>query len=145
MSHNHLDWAKYQNRHSSKSIWNCSFTKMIVPYTFWAMPILIFSPVQMIITNPLNCSCDLQIFENSRPSTSNFESFSRSLEQFFSQLVRTILVTKYHFYISIDRRFVSIVPLKANLIIFSILWTIQNFEKWVWPSLKWKMISKIDT
>ena len=30
-----------------------------------------------------NCSSDLKIFENSRPSASNFKSFSQSLEQFF--------------------------------------------------------------
>ena len=31
----------------------------------------------------INCSSDLKTFENSRPSASNFKSFSRSLEQFF--------------------------------------------------------------
>ena len=31
----------------------------------------------------INCSSDLKIFSNSRPSASNFKSFSRSLEQFF--------------------------------------------------------------
>ena len=31
----------------------------------------------------INCSSDLKIFANSRPSASNFKSFSRSLEQFF--------------------------------------------------------------
>ena len=30
-----------------------------------------------------NCSSDLKFFANSRPSASNFKSFSRSLEQFF--------------------------------------------------------------
>ena len=30
----------------------------------------------------INCSSDLKNFENSRPSTSNFKSFSQSLEQF---------------------------------------------------------------
>ena len=30
-----------------------------------------------------NCSCDLKIFANSRPSASNFKTLSRSLEQFF--------------------------------------------------------------
>ena len=30
-----------------------------------------------------NCSSDLKIFANSRPSALNFKSFSRSLEQFF--------------------------------------------------------------
>ena len=32
----------------------------------------------------INCSIDLKIFENSRPSVSNFKSFSPSLEYFFS-------------------------------------------------------------
>ena len=31
----------------------------------------------------INCSSDLKIFANSRPSASNFKSFSQSLEQFF--------------------------------------------------------------
>ena len=31
----------------------------------------------------MNCTCDLKIFGNCRPSVSNFKSFSRSLEQFF--------------------------------------------------------------
>ena len=31
----------------------------------------------------INCSSDLKNFANSRPSASNFKSFSRSLEQFF--------------------------------------------------------------
>ena len=31
----------------------------------------------------MNCSSDLKHFSNSRPSASNFKSFSRSLEQFF--------------------------------------------------------------
>ena len=31
----------------------------------------------------MNCSSDLKIFANLRPSALNFKSFSRSLEQFF--------------------------------------------------------------
>ena len=31
----------------------------------------------------INCCSDLKIFANSRPSASNFKSFSRSIEQFF--------------------------------------------------------------
>ena len=34
-----------------------------------------------------NCSSDLKIFANSRPSASNFKSFSRSLEQFFLTVI----------------------------------------------------------
>ena len=42
------------------------YQKLLWPFTVW-----------------INCSSDLKIFENSWPSTSNFNSFSRSLEQFF--------------------------------------------------------------
>ena len=35
------------------------------------------------VTVQTNCSSDFRIFENSRPSASNFKSFSQSLEQFF--------------------------------------------------------------
>ena len=42
------------------------YQKLFWPFTVW-----------------INCSSDLKIFANSRPSASNFKSFSRSLEQFF--------------------------------------------------------------
>ena len=42
------------------------YQKLFWPYTVW-----------------INCSSDLKNFANSRPSVSNFKSFSRSLEQFF--------------------------------------------------------------
>ena len=42
------------------------FQKLFWPFTVW-----------------INSSCNLETFENSRPSTSNFKTFSRSLEQFF--------------------------------------------------------------
>ena len=68
VSHNYLDWAKYQNRHSSKSIWVmklffCQNAPLIRQsfwhsYTFWTMPILIFSPVQIIMGHPL-CSTSI--------------------------------------------------------------------------------------
>ena len=35
----------------------------------------------------LNCTSDLKDFENSRPSVSNFKSFSRSLEQYHSHSI----------------------------------------------------------
>ena len=56
------------------------YQKLFWPFTVW-----------------INCSSDLKIFANSRPSALNFEMFSPSLEYFFSRYVRTILVTKYHF------------------------------------------------
>jgi hypothetical protein len=42
------------------------YQKLFRPFTVW-----------------INCSSDLKIFANSRPSASNFKSFSRSLEHFF--------------------------------------------------------------
>ena len=42
------------------------YQKLFGPFTVW-----------------INCSSDLKNFANSRPSASNFKSFSRSLEQFF--------------------------------------------------------------
>ena len=42
------------------------YRKLFWPFTVW-----------------INCSNDLKNFANSRPSASNFKSFSRSLEQFF--------------------------------------------------------------
>ena len=42
------------------------YQKLFWPFTVW-----------------INCSSDLKKFANSRPSASNFKSFSRSLEQFF--------------------------------------------------------------
>ena len=42
------------------------YQKLFWPFTVW-----------------INCSSDLKIFANSRPSASNFVSFSQSLEQFF--------------------------------------------------------------
>ena len=42
------------------------YQKLFWPFTVW-----------------INCSSDLKNFENSRPSASNFKSFSWSLEQFF--------------------------------------------------------------
>ena len=82
------EWAKYQNRHSSKSIWvmklffcqnNCHIkgefwqkNRFINSYNIWAILILIFSPVQIIMTHPLGkalqlrwnyiANCTLQIY-----------------------------------------------------------------------------------
>ena len=42
------------------------YQKLFWPFTVW-----------------INCSSDLKIFANSRPSASNFKSFSQSVEQFF--------------------------------------------------------------
>ena len=67
------------------------YQKLFWPFTVW-----------------INCSGDLKIFENSRPSASNFKSFSRSLEQFFltvgqnnfgnkiPEITRTIYSSSFH-------------------------------------------------
>ena len=93
------EWAKYQNRHSSKSM---SYETVLLPnwsshqgrnlakkqfhnsYTFWAMPILIFSRVQIIMTHPL---CTF-LFSESRIHKDLFLSFIivYSLPKFLYQL-----------------------------------------------------------
>ena len=55
------------------------YQKLFWPFTVW-----------------VNCSSDLKSFANSGPTVSNLETFSQSIEHFFSQEVRSILVTKYH-------------------------------------------------
>ena len=45
------------------------YQKLFWPFTVW-----------------INCSSDLKLFANSRPSATNFKSFSRSIEQFFLKL-----------------------------------------------------------
>ena len=55
------------------------YQKVVWPFTVWK-----------------NCSNDLEFLANSWPSDSNFKSFSRSMEHFSPQWVRTILVTKCH-------------------------------------------------
>ena len=47
--------------------------------------------------NRINCSSDQNFFSDFWPSVSNVKSFSWSPKHFFSQKVRTILETKYHF------------------------------------------------
>ena len=54
------------------------YQKLVWPFTAW-----------------INCSSDFKKFANSLPSALNFKSFPPSLQHFFSQQARTILVTKY--------------------------------------------------
>ena len=56
--------------------------KMFWPFTAWT-----------------NCSSDLKIFANSRPSASSFKSFSRSLEQFFLTVGQNNFANKIPFFI----------------------------------------------
>ena len=60
------------------------YQKLFWPFTVW-----------------INCSSDLKKISNSRLSALNFKSFSQSLNNFLSQYVRTILVTKYHFFLDL--------------------------------------------
>ena len=63
------------------------YQKLFWPFTVW-----------------INCSSDLIIFANSRPSASNFKIFSRSPEQFFLTVgqnnfgnkILLLLTTSYH-------------------------------------------------
>ena len=46
----------------------------------------------------INCSSDLENFANSRPSASNFKSFSQSLKQFFLTVGQNNFVNKIPFF-----------------------------------------------
>ena len=59
---NHLDMRNLQEQVKKAFC----YQKLFWPFTVW-----------------INCSSDLKTFANSRPSASNFKSFSRSVEQFF--------------------------------------------------------------
>ena len=75
--------------------------------------------------------------KNARPSASNFKSFSRSLGQFFSQQVRTILEIKYHFsfhpiYGNIVQKSCQIMPInlsfsKRNRTLYFLLFQNVNY------------------
>ena len=78
MSQKKVDWAKYQNSLSSKSIWvtrlifcqnDYPILRIILAkrqinhsYSFWTMPILIFSPVHLILKHPLSKICAILLF-----------------------------------------------------------------------------------
>ena len=53
----------------------------------------------VLITVQIHCSIDLNKNSISRPSALNFKSFAQSIEYFFLHTVRTILETKYHFWL----------------------------------------------
>ena len=73
------------------------YQKLFWPFTVW-----------------INCSSDLKKFSNSRPSASNFKSFSRSLEHFFLAVGQNNL---------------------GNKLPFS-LYTFEYFFIYEWPFLK---------
>ena len=62
---------------------------------FFALMIIFRKKICLFLLMLVNCSSDLKNFATSQPSASNFNS--RSLEQFFLTVHRTILVTKCHF------------------------------------------------
>ena len=76
-----LIWSEKPPGTSYKSI---LFQKFHWPFTVW-----------------INSFSDLNYFSNSWPSASNFKSFFRSL--LLSQMVTTILETKYHLYMYVSR------------------------------------------
>ena len=63
----HWDQTKKKREENKFSNFSCSFLnqKLFWPFTAW-----------------INCSSDIKKIANSRPSASNFKSFSQSLEQF---------------------------------------------------------------
>ena len=67
------------------------YQKLFWPFTVW-----------------INCSSDLKFFENSRPSASNFKSFSRSLEQFFVTVGQNNFGNKIPLFFNISRTRVSL-------------------------------------
>ena len=67
-----------------------------------------------------NCSSDIKFFANSRPSASNFKSFSRSLEQFFLIVCQNNFGNKIPFFkkllVQIQKTFLVIVCMEFHLI-----------------------------
>ena len=78
----------------------------------------------------INCSSDLEIFANSRPSASNFKSFSRSLEQFFLTVGQNNFGNKIPYHIAMHC--VTLMILQENelpqpLITWANLWCRSDF------------------
>ena len=63
------------------------YQKLFWPFTVW-----------------INCSRDLKFFGNSRPSASNFKSFSRFLEQFFLTAGQNNLGNKIPFIFNLQEK-----------------------------------------
>ena len=88
---------------------------------------------------------DLKNFTNSQPPASNFKSFSWSLELFFSQKVRTILVTKYQkkficqkvsskekFWFDLDSNLVEIHVINIQKTLKKAVRALKVKELWIW-------------
>ena len=98
-----------------------------------------------IFFSNLNSNCsnlsdmrNLKNCANSQPSVLNFKSFYQSLEHFFSQ-VRTILVTKYHFFPFLFFAVVvleSLLTLQIRLVLFMLKFVNQGLCKMRTFSLK---------
>ena len=59
-------------------------------------------------TTWINCSNNLKIFEISRPSASNFKSFSRSIEHFFLTVGQNNLGNKKPFLLKLSMQYLQI-------------------------------------
>ena len=62
---------------------NCSYLPDLRNLQEQVKKAFCYQRLSWLFTVWINCSSDLKNFENSRPSASNFKSFSRSLEHFF--------------------------------------------------------------
>ena len=88
-----------------KKAFHCQ--KLFWPFTVWK-----------------NCSSDIKIFENSRPSASNFKHFFRSLEQFFLTVGQNNFGNKIPFHIGSIHIWRLIINISS----------VVKFERW-WPRI----------
>ena len=108
-----------------------SHQKLCWPFTIW-----------------INCSSDLKIFENSRPSASNFKSFSRSLEQFFLTVGQNNFCNKIPFPNKVCRFKVLDVQtllkpaLSLDEIVVWFLYLQFHFPYLFWRETPWQNVSK---
>ena len=79
------------------------YQKLFWPFTVW-----------------INCSNDLKIFANSRPSASNFKSFSRSLDQFFLTVGQNNFGNKILFLIDSQLHICTVFQWRISALLFSI-------------------------
>ena len=80
-----------------------------------------------------NCCSDLKIFANSWPSSSNFKSFSRSLEQFFLTEGQNNFDNKIPFHQSFNETsmyFFLIIPIESTYLVVKFLSAMQRKFSW---------------
>ena len=79
----------------------------------------------------INCSSDLKFFANSRPSASNFKSFSRTLEQFFLTVGQNNFDNKIPYLHFLYCAYVSYVSRKCIMHCKYIWWDYSgNWDTW---------------